>query len=228
MDSKPSEPIAVVGSACRFPGGCNSPSELWKLLEKPRDVLKRIPKERFNIDAFYHADPTHHGTTNVQHSYLLEDDPSKFDASFFNIPPKEAESIDPQQRLLMETVYDSLCSAGLPMEDLQGTKTAVYVGMMCDDWSAMVQKDIDALPMYAGTGTARSIVSNRLSYFFDWHGPSMTIDTACSSSLVAVHEAVRVLRSRESNVAIAAGTNLILSPGRSLLTSLSIRLSLIH
>ncbi|CAJ0553155.1 Ff.00g116670.m01.CDS01 [Fusarium sp. VM40] len=214
MDSNSSEPIAVVGSACRFPGGCNSPSELWKLLEKPRDVLKRIPKERFNIDAFYHADPTHHGTTNVQHSYLLDDDPSKFDASFFNIPPKEAESIDPQQRLLMETVYDSLCSAGLPMEDLQGTKTAVYVGMMCDDWSAMVQKDIDALPMYAGTGTARSIVSNRLSYFFDWHGPSMTIDTACSSSLVAVHEAVRVLRSRESNVAIAAGTNLILSPGQ--------------
>ncbi|KAM0202100.1 hypothetical protein ACHAQI_010959 [Fusarium lateritium] len=214
MDSKANEPIAVVGTACRFPGGCNSPSELWKLLEKPRDVLKRIPKERFNVDAFYHADPTHHGTTNVQHSYLLEDDPSKFDAAFFNIPPKEAESIDPQQRLLMETVYDSLCAAGLPMEHLQGSKTAVYVGMMCDDWSAMVQKDIDALPMYAGTGTARSIVSNRLSYFFDWHGPSMTIDTACSSSLVAVHEAVRVLRSRESDVAIAAGTNLILSPGQ--------------
>ncbi|KAF5018570.1 hypothetical protein F66182_9444 [Fusarium sp. NRRL 66182] len=214
MDSKAGEPIAIVGSACRFPGGCNSPSELWKLLEKPRDVLRRIPKERFNIDAFYHADPTHHGTTNVQHSYLLEEDLSKFDAAFFNIPPKEAESIDPQQRLLMETVYDSLCDAGLPMEDLQGTKTAVYVGMMCDDWSSMVQKDIDALPMYAGTGTARSIVSNRLSYFFDWHGPSMTIDTACSSSLVAVHEAVRVLRSRESDVAIAAGTNLILSPGQ--------------
>ncbi|SPJ86884.1 uncharacterized protein FTOL_11909 [Fusarium torulosum] len=189
MDSKASEPIAVVGSACRFPGGWNSPSELWKLLEKPRDVLKRIPKERFDIDAFYHVDPTHLGTTN-------------------------AESIDPQQRLLMETVYDSLCAAGLPVEDLQGTKTAVYVGMMCDDWSAMVQKDIDVLPMYTGTGTARSIMSNRLSSFFDWHGPSMTIDTACSSSLVAVHEAMRVLRSRESNVAIATGTNRILSPGQ--------------
>ncbi|KAH7322503.1 equisetin synthetase [Stachybotrys elegans] len=209
-----SEPIAVVGTACRFPGGCNTPSKLWDLLKAPRDVLKRIPPERFNIDAFYHTDPTHHGTTNVQHSYLLDEDLARFDASFFNIPPKEAESIDPQQRLLMETVYDSLCAAGLPMEDLQGSKTAVYVGMMCDDWSSMVQKDTDALPMYAGTGTARSIVSNRLSYFFDWHGPSMTIDTACSSSLVAVHEAVRVLRSHESTVAIAAGTNLILSPGQ--------------
>ncbi|PLN79469.1 thiolase-like protein [Aspergillus taichungensis] len=213
MNSKP-EPIAVVGSACRFPGSCNTPSKLWELLRAPKDLIQTIPKDRFNVKPFYHPDPTHHGTTNVQSSYFLDEDPSRFDASFFGIPPHEAECIDPQQRLLMETVYDALCAAGLPMEQLRGSPTAVYVGLMCDDWSTLVQTDIDEMPNYTGTGTARSIMSNRLSYFFDWHGPSMTIDTACSSSLVAVHEAVRILRAGESDVAIAAGANLILSPGQ--------------
>ncbi|KAF4997659.1 hypothetical protein FGRMN_3691 [Fusarium graminum] len=212
--TKAPQPIAVVGSANRFPGGCDTPSKLWDLLRSPRDLLQEIPKSRFDIDAFYHPDPLHHGTTNARQSYFLDEDLSKFDAQFFSIPPTEAEAIDPQQRLLMETVYDSLAAAGLPMEQLRGTNTGVYVGLMCDDWSSMIQKDIDALPTYTGTGTARSILSNRLSYFFDWHGPSMTIDTACSSSLVAVHEAVRLLRSGESDVAIAAGANLILSPSQ--------------
>jgi hybrid polyketide synthase/nonribosomal peptide synthetase ACE1 len=207
------EPIAVIGSSCRFPGSCDTPSKLWELLQNPRDLLRKIPEERFNIKGFYHPDPIHHGTTNVQSSYFLDEDPSKFDANFFGIPPKEAESIDPQQRLLMETVYDGLCAAGLPMEQLRGSSTAVFVGLMCDDWSTMVQTDIDEMPTYTGTGTARSIMSNRISYFFDWNGPSMTIDTACSSSLIAVHEAVRILRSGESSIAIAAGANLILSPG---------------
>ncbi|SCV25931.1 unnamed protein product [Fusarium fujikuroi] len=210
--TQPVEPIAVVGSAGRFPGGCNTPSKLWDLLRSPRDLLREIPKERFNIDAFYHPDPLHHGTTNTRHSYFLDEDPAKFDAQFFSITPAEAEAIDPQQRLLIETVYESLCAAGLPIERLRGSDTGVYIGLMCDDWSSMIQKDIDALPTYTGTGTARSILSNRVSYFFDWQGPSMTIDTACSSSLVAVHEAVRLLRSGDSKVAIAAGANLILNP----------------
>ncbi|KAJ4007634.1 hypothetical protein NW752_010300 [Fusarium irregulare] len=210
--TKQTEPIAVVGSAGRFPGGCNTPSKLWDLLRSPRDLLREIPKERFNIDAFYHPDPLHHGTTNTRYSYFLDEDPAQFDAQFFGITPAEAEAIDPQQRLLLETVYESLCAAGLPIERLRGSDTGVYIGLMCDDWSSMIQKDIDALPTYTGTGTARSILSNRVSYFFDWQGPSMTIDTACSSSLVAVHEAVRLLRSGDSTVAIAAGANLILNP----------------
>ncbi|KXX77494.1 Nonribosomal peptide synthetase 14 [Madurella mycetomatis] len=207
------EPIALIGSACRFPGGCNTPSKLWELLRKPRDLLKKVPKNRFDIDAFYHPDATHHGTTDVQHSYFLDEDPAEFDAQFFGIQPMESDSIDPQQRMLLETVYDSLNAAGLPMERLKGSSTAVYVGLMCDDWSGILTKDWDSFPTYTATGMARSIISNRISYFFDWHGPSMTIDTACSSSLVAVHEAVRTLRSGESRVAIAAGANLILSPG---------------
>jgi hybrid polyketide synthase/nonribosomal peptide synthetase ACE1 len=209
-----SEPIAVIGSACRFPGGSDSPSKLWELLKEPRDLLSKVPPERYNADAFYHADATHHGTTNVRHSYFLSEDPSSFDNNFFNIQPGEAEAIDPQQRLLMEVVYQGLCSAGQTIEGLRGSPTAVYVGVMCDDWSGIITRDLEVFPRYGATGMARSIMSNRISYFFDWHGPSMTIDTACSSSLVAVHQAIQTLRSGESEVAIAAGANLILTPGR--------------
>ena len=106
------------------------------------------------------------------------------------------------------------CAAGQTIEGLRGSPTAVYVGVMCDDWSQISNRDWDLIHIYAATGTSRCIISNRISYFFDWHGPSMTIDTACSSSLVSVHQAVQTLRSGESRVAIAAGANLILSPGK--------------
>ena len=206
------EPIAIVGTGCRFPGSANSPSRLWELLSKPRDLLTLIPTDRFNAEAFYHPDGLHHGTSNVRESYFLHEDHRVFDAAFFNIKPVEAHSIDPQQRLLLETVYESLESAGIPMESLVGSQTGVYVGLMCGDYSEHLQRDVDCMPTYMPTGTARSIISNRISYFFDWHGPSMTIDTACSSSLVAVHQAVQLLRGGDSEVAIAAGANLILEP----------------
>ncbi|EPS29069.1 hypothetical protein PDE_04017 [Penicillium oxalicum 114-2] len=208
----PREPIAIVGSGCRFPGESSSPSKLWELLQAPRDVQTEIPPTRFNPHGFYHPDNLHHGTSNVRHSYLLTEDHRHFDAQFFGIKPAEAHCIDPQQRLLMETVYESLESAGLRLEDLRGSETAVYVGLMCGDYADIVLRDPESFPMYLSTGTARSIMSNRISYFFDWHGPSMTIDTACSSSLVAVHEAVQTLRLGRSRVAVAAGSNLCLSP----------------
>lgn len=219
------EPIAVIGSGCRFPGESDTPSKLWSLIRDPHDLSKKPPLSRFDIDTFYHPVGTHHGTTNATKSYWLEDsdrtDVSKFDAGFFNIQPSEVDAMDPQQRLLMEVVYDSLCAAGQPMEKLRGSDTAVYVGMMSDDWSTMLTRDWETLPRYTATGLERGIMANRLSYFFGWHGPSMTIDTACSSSLVALDLAVQMLRSGKSKVAVAAGTNLILSPGRplSLLTS---------
>ncbi|KAF5675208.1 polyketide synthase [Fusarium circinatum] len=185
------EPIAIIGSACRFPGDSSSPSKLWDLLKAPHDLLTKVPPNRYNADAFYHADSKHHGTTN----------------------PGEAEAIDPQQRLLMEVVYQGLCASGQTIEGLRGSSTSVYVGVMCDDWNGILTRDLEVFPQYGATGMARSIMSNRISYFFDWHGPSMTIDTACSSSLVAVHQAIQTLRSGESQVAIAAGANLILTPG---------------
>ncbi|ATY61556.1 Acyl transferase acyl hydrolase lysophospholipase [Cordyceps militaris] len=208
------EPIAVIGSACRFPGSSDTPSKLWQLLKEPKDLRTKVSNHRrWHPDAFYHDDPEHHGTANVQTSYFLDEDPADFDNAFFNIQPSECDAIDPQQRMLMETVYDSLCSAGHTIEQLRGSSTAVIVGTMCDDWSGILYRDCETIPRYSATGTSRSIISNRVSYFFDWHGPSMTIDTACSSSLVAVHVAIQALRNGESMVAIAAGSNLLLSPG---------------
>ncbi|KAK7703535.1 putative PKS/NRPS-like protein biosynthetic cluster [Botryosphaeria dothidea] len=132
------EPIAVVGSGCRFPGESNTPSCPWELLRRPRDLCSKIPTTRFNPDAFYHPDNTHHGTSNVKHAYLLSEDYRHFDASFFCIKPVEAESIDPQQRLLLETVYESIEAAGMRVEDIMLT--------------------------YISTATARSIMSNHVSY----------------------------------------------------------------
>ncbi|KAK3290192.1 BcPKS5, polyketide synthase [Chaetomium fimeti] len=207
------EPIAVIGMACRFPGGCDSPSKLWDLLRAPRDLTKRVPADRFDIAGFYHSNGSHHGATDAQKAYFLEEDVTQFDNGFFNIPAAEAEAMDPQQRLLMETVYDSLCASGQKLEDLRGSDTAAYVGLMCDDWAQVMARDWDQMPTYTATGISRAIVANRLSYFFDWHGPSMTIDTACSSSLVAVHQGVTALRNGECRVAVAAGVNLMLAPG---------------
>ncbi|KAI9768100.1 MAG: putative Hybrid PKS-NRPS biosynthetic cluster [Geoglossum simile] len=206
------EPIAIVGSGCRFPGGSNTPSKLWDLLREPRDCLSEIPRSRFNVNGFYHPDNMHHGTSNVRHSYFLSEDHRAFDAQFFGVKATEAHAMDPQQRLLLETVYESVEAAGLTIEGLQGSQTAVYVGLMCADYADLLSRDTGFCPTYSASGTARSIMSNRVSYFFDWHGPSMTIDTACSSSLVAVHHAVQVLRSGESRVAVAAGANLLLGP----------------
>ncbi|KAJ5188377.1 equisetin synthetase [Penicillium cf. griseofulvum] len=190
------EPIAIIGTGCRFPGGSNSPSN----------------KRRWNPEAFFHEDNEHHGTSNVQSSYFVDDDPADFDNNFFNIQPAEAEAIDPQQRMLVETVYESLCSAGQTIEGLRDTPTAIIVGAMGDDWSGALYKDWETLPQYIATGMGRSIMSNRISYLFDWHGASITLDTACSSSLVAVHLCIQAIRNGDSRVAVAAGTNLILTP----------------
>jgi hybrid polyketide synthase / nonribosomal peptide synthetase ACE1 len=129
LSSRP-EPIAIVGSSCRFPGGANSPSSLWKLLETPRDLCQEIPTDRFNPNGFYHHDGGRHGATNVRHSYFLDEDVRVFDAAFFNISPKEAAAMDPQQRILLETVYEALEAGGHTLEGLRGSDTSVYVGTM--------------------------------------------------------------------------------------------------
>ncbi|KAF6813194.1 beta-ketoacyl synthase domain-containing protein [Colletotrichum sojae] len=182
----PREPIAVIGTGCRFPGGASTPSKLWEVLSKPRDLLRKVPIDRFNVDSVYHPDGAFHGRTNAASAYFLDEDVRAFDANFFNMQHAEAEVTDPQHRLLLETVYEALTTAGLRVEDLRGSETAVYCGQMMSDFRDLVNFDLDGLPTYAATGTAASILSNRVSYFFDWHGPSMTIDTACSSSLEGV------------------------------------------
>lgn len=206
------EPIAIVGTACHLAGDTNSPSKLWKLLRDPRDVRSEIPGDRFSAKGFFHPNHAHHGRSNVMHSYFIEDDLTTFDAEFFGINPVESKAMDPQQRLLMETVYEAIEAAGMTINGLRGSDTGVYVGVMCGDYDAMLQRDLDTCPTYFAVGTARSILSNRISYFFNWHGASITMDTACSSSLVAVHTAVQALRTGESRMAVACGSNLILGP----------------
>lgn len=206
------EPIAIVGSACRFAGDANSPSKLWDLLREPRDVRSEIPESRFSVNGFYHPDGAHHGRSNVKHTYFLNDDPSAFDAEFFGINPIEARAMDPQQRILLETVYEAIESAGMTLDGLRGSDTAVYAGVMIGDYEAMLLRDLDNAPTYFAVGTSRAILSNRISYFFDWHGAAVTIDTACSSSLVAVHSAIQALRAGDSRMAVACGANVILGP----------------
>lgn len=120
--------------------------------------------------------------------------------------------MDPQQKKLLEVIYEAIEAAGYPIHDLRGSKTGVFVGQMTDDYRDVLFRDIEVVPQYAGTGTSRAILANRVSYFFDWHGPSINIDTACSSSLVALHQAVQSLRNGESTLAVAAGSNIILGP----------------
>lgn len=167
MPSLSKEPIALVGCSIRFPGA-NSLSKLWELLRMPRDILEEFPSSRMNLESYYHPNGEHHGTTNVQKSYLISQDHRLFDAAFFNITPLEAEAMDPQQRILLEVVYEAMESAGLTIEAMKGSQTSVFVGVMSSDYSTIQLRDGDTMPKYAATGAASSILSNRISYFFDW------------------------------------------------------------
>ncbi|KAI1170322.1 hypothetical protein F4777DRAFT_584024 [Nemania sp. FL0916] len=209
------EPIAIIGSHCRFPGSANSPSRLWSLLKDPVDLSRKTPPGRWNADGFYHPNGEYHGATNAPKGYFLsddQDDPRFFDASFFNITPKEAEAIDPQGKILLEVVYDALESAGITMQECNGERVGVFVGTMTSDYDQLTCKDAISTSQYCGTGLSRALLSNRVSYFYNWTGPSLTIDTACSSSLVAMHMAVGSLRAGDSALACVAGANIMVAP----------------
>lgn len=214
-----SELLAVVGSSCRFAGDATSPTKLWNVLCEAPDLSREVPPERFNAKAFYHPDGEYHGTTNSIKAYWLNQDHRVFDCGMFNITPKEAEAIDPQQRLLLEVVYEAMESAGYDLEKYSGKNVAVFSGVMTSDYDTLSQRDELSASQYYATGNARSIISNRISYFFNFRGPSMTIDTACSSSLVALHQAVLSLRSGESSMACVTGVNLMMTPEQFLVES---------
>lgn len=202
--------IAIIGMSCRV-AGANSPSQLWEMLAASKDVQQEIT--RFNSAGYYK--PTGgplKGLTNVRHAYLIDEGIDRFDNGFFSIPPLEALAMDPQQRLLLELAYEAVESAGLPLDGFQGTDTAVYTGMFTNDYGSSLLRDVDSTPKYQSTGTSNSIAANRLSYFFDLHGPSMVIDTACSSTMVALHQAVLSLKAGEAGMALVCGANLIINP----------------
>ncbi|ORY71044.1 polyketide synthase 3 [Pseudomassariella vexata] len=207
------EPLAIVGTACRFPGAAKSPSRLWDLLKAPRDVLKEFPPERLNTANFYHNNGDMHGRTNVEHkSYLLDEDVRHFDAAFFHLNPKEAADMDPQQRILLETVYEAFEAAGWSLSDVDGSQTSVHVGSMTEDYTSIQSRDPDMSGSHVATGVSRAILSNRISYAFNLQGASLSLDTACSSSLVALHLAAQGLHRGEATQAVVAGTNLLMDP----------------
>lgn len=209
-----SEPIALIGSSCRFAGGITSPQKLGQVLSKPEDLSKPVPASRFSADAFSlnKDNDEYYKTAEAVKGYWLEQDHRAFDAHFFNINPKEAEAIDPQQRMLLEVTYEALESAGYTRHQYAGKDVAVYVGAMTCDYETLCARDDLNTSQYVATGTSRSMLSNRLSYFFNFQGPSVTIDTACSASLVALHQGVQSVRSGESIMACIAGVNVMCTP----------------
>ncbi len=204
------EPIAIIGIGCRFPGA-NDPAAFWQLLRNGVDAISEVPADRFDQNAFYDPDPTTPGKMNTRWGGFLER-VDQFDPDFFGISPREAVRMDPQQRLLLEVTWEALQDAGQAPERLAGTRAGVFIGIATNDYGRLQWNDLEQIDAYAGTGNALSIAANRISYLFDFRGPSLAIDTACSSSLVAVHLACNSLRSGESTVAVAGGVNLILSP----------------
>ncbi|MFC9132183.1 acyltransferase domain-containing protein [Streptomyces sp. NPDC057099] len=199
------EPVAVVGIGCRLPGGVHGPNDYWRLLTEGVDAIRRVPEDRWrDFTAFPPAEAHPYG------GYL--DDIAGFDADFFRITPREAAVMDPQQRILLEVVREALDHAAVPAGSLAGTATGVFVGVSAPEYGQLTGADPAAVDPWAPAGGALSVAAGRLSYVLDTRGPSMAVDTACSSSLVAVHHACVSLRTGESDTAIAAGVNLLLSP----------------
>jgi acyl transferase domain-containing protein/acyl-CoA synthetase (AMP-forming)/AMP-acid ligase II/acyl carrier protein len=210
---KGSDPIAIIGMGCRFPGASGL-DQFWTLLRNGVDAISEIPHDRWDIDALYDPLPGTTGKMSTRWGGFLPGI-DQFDPHFFGISPREAASMDPQQRVLLEVAWEALECAGQPPEQLAGTRTGVFIGIGGFDYSNVIinYKDhLQVMNAYLGTGIAHSIAANRISYLLDLRGPSMAIDTACSSSLVAIHMACDSLRGAQSDLAIAGAVNLILSP----------------
>jgi acyl transferase domain-containing protein/acyl carrier protein len=205
-----SEPIAIVGMGCRFPGATH-PEAFWALLENGVDAIREVPRSRWDIESLYDPDPDAPGKMYTRYGGFL-DDLELFDAHFFGISPREAVSLDPQQRLLLEVSWEALEHAAQSPAQLYGSSTGVFIGMTGFDYARRLLDARERIDAYAGTGSFLSPAAGRLSYLLGLTGPSMVVDTACSSSLVAIHLACQSLRLRESDIALAGGVNIVLSP----------------
>ncbi|MGB8479153.1 MAG: type I polyketide synthase, partial [Acidobacteriaceae bacterium] len=207
------EPIAVVGLGCRFPGGADSGDSFWDLLRDGRDAISLVPPDRWDADAYYDPDPDQPGKMVTRWGGFL-DQVDQFDTKFFEIAPREAASMDPQQRLALEVAWETLENAGIAPMDLRATKTGIFLGIASNDYSQLHAQTGDpaAMDAHYASGIAHSIASGRISYLLGLEGPSISLDTACSSSLVAVHLACESLRAGDCSLALAGGVNAMLAP----------------
>ncbi len=208
-----SEPIAIVGIGCRFPGQADSPDRFWQLLRSGTDAITEVPPDRWDQQALYDPRPDVPGKISSRYGGFVSD-VRCFDARFFGISPREATSMDPQQRLLLEVTWAALEDAGVAWEELRGSATGVFVGISSCDYAQLLSRCLapEDVTAYFGTGGSLCVAAGRLSYCLGLVGPSLAVDTACSSSLTAVHLACQSLRGRECDCALAAGVNLLLSP----------------
>ncbi|KAK4183666.1 putative polyketide synthase [Podospora australis] len=210
-DQKPM-PVAIVGMSCRLPGGVSSPGEFYRMLCRKRSGWSTIPKDRFSAQAYHHPNPDKKGTLNSQGGYFIKDDISMFDAGFFDITKKEAECMDPAQRLLLETAYEAFENGGIPKEKVSGKKVGVFIGGHYAEHRVGNLRDLDSIPNFDATGNQASFLAGRLAYYFNLRGPTFTVDTACSSSLHALHLAVQSIRAGESEAALVGAAHLITHP----------------
>lgn len=207
-----SEPVAIIGIGCRFPGGVRGPGAFWNLLSNGVDAITEVPPDRWNIDAFYDPAPGRRGKSIARMGGFIEGI-DQFDPGFFGISPREADFMDPQQRLLLETAWEALEDGGQPVNVTRPAPVGVFVGISTNDYS-MIQStlhDSSTIDLYTTTGSVMSVAANRISYCLNLSGPSVAVDTACSSGLVAVHLACTSLWNGECKLALAGGVNVIIT-----------------